>query len=590
MTVSVLIVSCNSSPLLIECVQSVLASTSDIEVIVSDNGSDDGSIDALQDLAKDDSRLQVLRNGSNLGFAAGNNVALRRAHGDMVLFLNPDCLVEPDTIERMVAALSSIPMAGMAGCSVRNPDGSIQEDCLRPMPTPKRLLAQLFGRGSSIATEDADVEAISGAFMLVRRSDLATIGSFDEAYFLHWEDLDLCQRFRLAGRKILFVPDVEIVHCKGRSSQRRPLWIEWQKHRGLIRFLRKFYFVGWQSPLAFPASLAIVLRYFTQVLRYAIPRRTGSPSISISPAENLRPEIWVFGATSVVGRYLLPRLLVAGYRVCAFSRNPVDAAATATPHLTWHTHDIRLTSDLPLGRPDAVVHLAPLTLLPARIAVLAAVGVTRLIAFSSTSRFSKCDSPVPWERQLACDLTHSEEAIAIESSRLGLQWTIFRPTLIYSLGHDKNVSFLASFIRRFGFFPMLSVGKGKRQPVHADDLALACVAMLQGASGWNRSYNLSGGQTLTYREMVSAIFGWCGKRPRIVVLPGWILRIALALMRLHPKYRGLHKEMLIRVDTDMCYDHQPATRAFGFSPRSFLETKSSQWNRIAGCSSPYCDG
>ena len=118
--VSIIIVSHDSGPLLIECVHSALASAAAIEVLVSDNDSHDGSIEAVEALARLDSRLRVLRNGSNLGFASANNRALALARGDYVLFLNPDCLVRPDTMVRMVAVLEAHPEAAakVEQCSI----------------------------------------------------------------------------------------------------------------------------------------------------------------------------------------------------------------------------------------------------------------------------------------------------------------------------------------------------------------------------------------------------------------------------------------------------------------------------------------
>ena len=137
---SVIIVSHDSGPLLVECVQSALASSSRIEVFVADNDSHDGSIEAVEALARFDSRLRVLRTGGNLGFAAANNLALRQARGDDVLFLNPDCLVRPDTVGSMAAVLDAHPEAGMAGCLIRNPDGSEEPSDQRTLPTPAGLL------------------------------------------------------------------------------------------------------------------------------------------------------------------------------------------------------------------------------------------------------------------------------------------------------------------------------------------------------------------------------------------------------------------------------------------------------------------
>jgi GT2 family glycosyltransferase/nucleoside-diphosphate-sugar epimerase len=564
--ISVVIVSYNSSALLVESVQGVLASSLPVEVIVSDNGSTDGSVEPLDDMAAADSRLRVLKNGSNIGFARANNAALAMSRGVTVLFLNPDCIVRPDTLERMLAALTADPAAGMAGCLIRNPDGSGEPSCFRPMPTPRRLACRLLGLGVGGDAPGSPVEAISGAFMMVRREVLERIGSFDPAYFMHWEDLDLCLRCRQAGYQILFVPEVEVIHFRGRSSRRRPLRVEWHKHAGLLRFWRRHYLVGWRALLLPLVAVAVTLRF---LLRAPSVLRPAVEPASRPMADHGRAELWVFGASSLVGRTLLPRLLAAGFRVRAFCSDPTATGATGSPNLSWQPLDLKDPAELPAGRPDALIHLAPLPLLPAWMDRLASAGVTKLIAFSSTSCFTKAESADPAERQLAADLAAAEHRVTESSRRLGIRWAVFRPTMIYSLGHDGNVTLLAGFIRRFGFLPLPGTGGGRRQPVHADDLAKACIALLRSERGWNRAYNLSGGEVLSYRAMVEAVFRAVGRRPRIIGIPLPLWRPLLALVRLIRRYRTINLEMVNRVNTDMCFDHDEAVRQFGFAPRPF---------------------
>lgn len=580
--VSVIIVSYNSGTLLLECVQSVLRSKHAVEVIVSDNASTDCSIEALEELAGREPRLRVMRNGKNFGFGRGNNLALARARGEYVLFLNPDCLLAEDTLDRMIAALERRPQAGMAGCLIRNPDGTEQAGCRRDTLTPRRALARMFvphrRDGSQPAAVRAPlpeapvaVEAISGAFMLVRTAVLQQVGAFDEAYFMHWEDLDICLRFRQAGWEVLFVPDVEIVHFKGRSSNQRPIFVEWHKHLGLIRFFRKFHFQAYPAVAYAPVVLAILLHFVARVAwaRMRAEIAADFAAVRVFP-DDCGEEVWVFGASSLVGRHLLPRLVAAGYCVRAFSRDPAAAGVVDSTKLHWHRFDFDGTTPLPdAGRPDAVIHLAPLRLLPAQIDALAARGVKRLIGFGSTSRFTKAGSSNAKERRLVADLEAAEQAIESSCGRLGVRWSVFRPTLIYSLGHDRNVSVLANFIRRFGFFPMPGRGSGLRQPVHADDLAAGCVSLLRSSDGWNRAYNLSGSQVLTYRSMVEAIFAKLGLRARVVSFSLRWWRALLWLARWMPAYRDINMEMIGRVNADMCFEHGEATRNFGFSPRKF---------------------
>jgi len=275
---SVVIVNFNAGALLSDAVSSVLASTVPVEVIVVDNGSQDDSLRGLREKAGGDPRLRLLENPGNLGFARACNQGLALAGGENILFLNPDAVVEPDTLARMLRALEAHPEAGMAGCLVVNPDGTEQEGCRRSLPTPARAFVRAFGlkrffRGRPGALRDftlsdlplpagpAPVEAISGAFMFVRRAAIAEVGPLDEGYFLHCEDLDWCFRFGRAGRTILFVPEARIVHERGRCGRDRPLFVQWHLHRGMLRFYRKFYLAAYPRPFYWLVACGVAARF-----------------------------------------------------------------------------------------------------------------------------------------------------------------------------------------------------------------------------------------------------------------------------------------------------------------------------------------
>ncbi|BCU05537.1 glycosyltransferase family 2 protein [Allochromatium tepidum] len=252
--VSLILVNYNAGPLLTEAVGAALASSVPVEVIVSDNGSRDDSLDRLAQAHGRDARLRILENGANLGFAAANNRALPLARAERLLFLNPDCLVAPDTLERLIAILDARPEVGMIGCLVLDPDGTEQVACRRAIPDPRIALRRILRldrlnrsgagrrldqRHQPLPTEPIEVEAISGSFMLTTRRALERVGPLDEGYFLHCEDLDWFVRFHEAGLKILFVPDVSVIHHKGACSTGDPLAVERHKHRGMERFFRK---------------------------------------------------------------------------------------------------------------------------------------------------------------------------------------------------------------------------------------------------------------------------------------------------------------------------------------------------------------
>lgn len=203
-------------------------------------------------------RLVMYRTGQNLGFAAGCNLGIGLATQPYLLFLNPDCLLGAGSVRRMVDVLGSDAHVGMVGGFLTNLDGTEQGGGRRAVPTPWRSFVRAFGLArlsnrwprlfcdfhlhkQPLPAAPIDVEAISGALMLVRKAVIDDVGPWDEAYFLHCEDLDWCMRFRQRGWRILFVPDAPVVHHHGYCSRSRPFFVEWNKHKGMVRFYRKFF-------------------------------------------------------------------------------------------------------------------------------------------------------------------------------------------------------------------------------------------------------------------------------------------------------------------------------------------------------------
>ncbi len=279
--------------------------------------------------------------------------------------------------------------------------------------------------------------------------------------------------------------------------------------------------------------------------------------------------VLVTGATSQIGRFLTPLLSSLGYSVRAVSRRRVNDSASSIPNVEWVKADIGEANGLGEGRGGSLIHIAPLPLAPGIIGPAADLGVKRLVAFGSTSVFSKMDSPLKAEREAAKRLVEAEASVRDKCENLGVDWTIFRPTMIYGCGLDQNVTVIAKFIRRFGFFPLAGEGSGLRQPVHAHDLALACVEALDARASFNRAYNLSGGETITYRDMVGKIFTGLGKKPRLISIPLPLYRFAIRAAAVATPNGSLTVEMADRMNTDLCFDHADATRDFWFSPRCF---------------------
>jgi nucleoside-diphosphate-sugar epimerase len=249
----------------------------------------------------------------------------------------------------------------------------------------------------------------------------------------------------------------------------------------------------------------------------------------------------------------------AGWRVVAFSRQAVESGLG----VEWR----RLPFTECVEEISHWICLAPIWVLPDYFALIEACGARRVVVLSSTSCFTKVVSDDTAENAIATKLIDGEARMQAWAESRGIEWVILRPTLIYGFGRDKNISEIARFIRRFGFFPVLGMAKGLRQPIHAEDVATACASALQVSVVQGRSYNISGGETLTYRDMVVRVFSALGRSPHFLTVPLWVFRLAVLMLRRLPRYRQWSAAMAGRMNQDLVFDHTEASRDLGFKPR-----------------------
>jgi len=254
--VSVVVVTADSGAGVVGCIANVLGSTTSVEVLVVDNASRDGSTEQIAARFAGDPRMRILRNETNLGFGAACNRGAAVANGDVVLLLNPDCMIDADTIARLRAVLESDTRMGLVGVLQIDAEGQVDPASRRRDPLFRRALMSAFGldrfatRWPSFAGVDMPpatsapaieaVDAVSGALMAVPRAVFEQVRGFDEGYFLHCEDLDLCRRVRDAGYRVVCANDVRVIHGKGGSSRHRPVFVAWHKRCGMWRWFTKF--------------------------------------------------------------------------------------------------------------------------------------------------------------------------------------------------------------------------------------------------------------------------------------------------------------------------------------------------------------
>ncbi|MYK39076.1 MAG: glycosyltransferase [Gemmatimonadetes bacterium] len=250
---SIVFLNYNTRDLTRQALNSVLAAAEGltVEIFVVDNASVDGSADMV---AEEFPQVKLIRNTANVGFAAGNNVALRQVTGEYVLLINTDTIVRRDALRTMVEFLDAHPKAGACGCKILDPDGTLQLDSRRGFPTPLAAfckmsgLSRFFPKHPLIAhyhmtyldpEQTAEAEVLSGSCMMVRKAAMDQVGLLDEDYFMYGEDIDWCYRFHQAGWKIYYVPTTSIIHFRGESGRGVPLRILYRKSRAMSIFVNK---------------------------------------------------------------------------------------------------------------------------------------------------------------------------------------------------------------------------------------------------------------------------------------------------------------------------------------------------------------
>lgn len=252
--ISAVIVNYNAGQWLARSVNALLDSSMPVQLLVVDNNSVDDSLDGISQPLKQ-GRLQLIRNPDNQGYGRACNQLLADTRAEYFLLLNPDCVLEKDTVEQLQQCLLDEPDAAIAGALVLDVDGGEQRACRRREPSPKRSIVTMLGLetwfpGAGVNMREplpsscTPVDAVSGALLLVRAACFRQLGGFDEAYFLHCEDLDLFRRVRDAGWQILFQPKARAQHAKGVSQQSAPLPSERHKHAGMVRYFRTYHAAG----------------------------------------------------------------------------------------------------------------------------------------------------------------------------------------------------------------------------------------------------------------------------------------------------------------------------------------------------------
>ena len=284
-SVSIVTVTYWTGDILLRCIESLRAQSVG-EIILIDNGNPSDIASRLDQLPNEDPRIKVIRPAQNLGFAAGCNLGAQQATGQFVALVNPDCVLEPDTVDRMLRVAMRRSNIWLCGGRLENPDGSEQRGSRREMLTPWRAVVELlrldriapnhpyFRRFHQFESEpikgNVEVPTVSGAFMMIRKDAYERLGGMDETFFLHFDDADICMRVWKEGGQVIFCGDIPILHYRS-SSDVSQIFVEWHKAKGLGYFFRKHFgdtYPGWSLSIV---SIMVWLRFFA-----ILPLKLGS--------------------------------------------------------------------------------------------------------------------------------------------------------------------------------------------------------------------------------------------------------------------------------------------------------------------------
>lgn len=283
-SVSIIILSWNTKKLLKNCLESL--KDLNVEIIVVDNGSADGSVEMLKKLQSQNPNLRTIFNKNNLGFGAGNNQGMKMAKGDYFLLLNSDTVVKDKAPLRMAEFLAKHKEVGVLGCRLLNIDGSPQPSA-GPFPNLWVTSVMLFAEHwlgdlvRSSFSKVKEVDWVMGAALMVRREVIKKAGLMDEGLFMYMDEVEWCYRIKKAGFKVMFYPGAEIIHLFGGSSKtgrRDPIL---NIYRGLLYFYRKHY-PSWQLPI-----LKTMLK-LKAVMAFLLGKLTGNSYLKKTYAEALK--------------------------------------------------------------------------------------------------------------------------------------------------------------------------------------------------------------------------------------------------------------------------------------------------------------
>jgi len=582
--VSIVIVNYNSGKFLEQCLGSLQRRSGKYEITVVDNGSTDLSVEFLKQPRAD--KVLLHQNQENLGFSRAANQGASLTDGKYVLFLNPDCLVLPGTIQILAQFLETNSECGLCGGLVLDFFGREQAGCRRHDPTPGSIigkgLTSLFPNllfptfdltFQPLPQNPVPVDAVSGSFMMVRRDVHKSVKGFDEAFFLHFEDLDYCRRVRESGFKVFFLPDAPVFHYQGASAGTQEHTIYKHKRAGMLRYLRRSKFAR--------SSPAFVLLYVLSAVGLVTARiignfRTRKP-VSKMPHPALggialgeRPVMLVLGPRSDIGQFLLPRLSAAGWAALVITHRPEDLP-TLPGVAPLHPEYLANSFARNHLNVNGIISTLPISLLPKFKHALQAIPAQRLRVFFDSNNILMRQPSRNRKERFAAAAGTSETWAENVSQQAGWHSVIAQSMLVYGGTRNENINRIKHLSAISQTVPRINFPTGLCQPVHADDLAEWCLR-LTGADisvTGTTTVTTAGAEKISFAVMVKRSALATGEKLLVISLGKTVLQAAVWLAQLLTLRRDLPPILIRRLQDDFCFANGDARKLVKFSPRKF---------------------
>ncbi len=288
MVLSIIIVNFRTFELTKNTIDSVLSSDCnyDYEILVVDNKSDDGSLEKLEETFSNEiknSKITFIANNSNMGFSYANNLAIKKSSSKYILLLNSDTIIKENTLNKCLNYIETHQDVGALGCKVSLPNGELDKACKRSFPNPINSFYRLFHipnknlevNNYNLSNLDDngvyEIDCLVGAFMLVKKDVINQIGMLDEDYFMYGEDIDWCYRIKESGWKIIYFGEVEIVHYKGSSSNKKSFKLIYEFHKSMYIFYKKHlaekYFVLLNFIVYVGIAVHLIVKLFINIFK-----------------------------------------------------------------------------------------------------------------------------------------------------------------------------------------------------------------------------------------------------------------------------------------------------------------------------------